>query len=95
MIPGKELILGLFAQTVRKNAKSRSSPAEAVLYIARNVFQSTKKAARLIQTGIAGPKEEIFPGNTIPIKGKNTLKRKSHFSSGEKNTLKYPDKGCW
>ena len=100
MAPGKELILGLFAQTATKNAKSRSSPAETVRYIARNAFQSAKKATCLTQTGITGPKKEIFPGNTVPIKGglkkgKNPLKRKSHFSIGGKNALKYPDKSCW
>ncbi len=46
------------AQTVRKNAKSLSSPAETVRYIARNVFQSArtkdvKKRAgsKLVQPG--------------------------------------------
>ena len=23
------------------------------------------------------------------------IREKSHFSNGEKNALKYPDKGCW
>jgi len=96
VVPGKELILGLFAQTATKNAKSRSSPVETVRYIARNAFQSAKEAACLRQTGITGPKKEIFPGSAIPIKGrlkkgKSPLTKRSHFSSGEKNALKYPE----
>ena len=100
MVPGKELILGLFAQTATKNAKSRSSQAETVQYIARNAFQSTKKATCLTQTGITGPKKKISPGNAVLIKGrlkkgKSPLKRRSHFLHVEKNALKYPDKDCW
>ena len=97
MVPGKELILGLFAQSATKNAKSHSSRAATVRYIARNVFQSAKQAACLTQTGITGSKKEIFPGNAILIKGrlkkgKNPLRRKSHFFTGEKNALKHQDK---
>ena len=96
MVAGKELILGLFAQTATKNAKSRSSPAETVRYIVRNAFQSAKKATCLTQTGITGPKKEIFPGNAVPIngrlkKGKSPLKRRSPFLHVQKNVLKYLD----
>ncbi len=87
MVPGKELILRLFAQTATKNVKARSSPATTVRYIARNVFQSTKKAARLAQTGISGLKKEIFPEDIVsikgrPKKGKSPLKIRSHFLHG-------------
>jgi hypothetical protein len=100
MVPGKELILGLFAQTVSKNAKSLLNRAVTVQYTARSAFQSAKKATRLTQIGITGPKKEIFPGNAIPIegrlkKGKSPLKRRSHFLHVEKNVFKYPDKSCW
>ena len=96
MVPGKELILGLFAQTAIRNAKSRSSPVQAAQYIARNAFQSAKQAPRLTQTEITDPLKEIFLGNTVPIKcrlekGKGPLKRRNHFLHVEKSVLKYLD----
>lgn len=92
VVPGKELILGLFAQTVTENVKSRSSPAQAVRYIARNAFQSAKETIYLTQAEIVGPKKEMLPGNAVPIKdrlqkGQSPLKRKSHLLCAEKNML--------
>ncbi len=94
MVSGKELILGLFAQTATRNAKSLLSPAETVRYIARNAFQGTKKATRLTQTGITGPKKEVLAGNAVSIKGtlkkaSRPLKRRNHLLPVEKNVLKY------
>ncbi len=81
---------------VRRVPNTPTSPAATVRYIARNAFQSAKKATRLTHTGITGPEKEIFPGNAIPIKGrlkkgKSPLKRRSHFLHVEKNVLKYPE----
>jgi hypothetical protein len=92
MVSGKELMLGLFAQNVRRNAKSLLNPGMTVRYTARIAFQSAKKATHLTQTGTTGPKKEIFPGNAVPIKdglkkGKSLLKRGSHFSPLHNTTL--------
>jgi len=81
MVTGKELILELFAQTAIKNVRFRSSPAQAVRYIARNAFQNAKQATRLTQIEITGPLK----------KGKSPPKRRNHFFHVEKNALKYLD----
>ena len=98
--PGKGLIPGLSAQTAKKNAKSRLSPAETVRYIARNALQSEKHEVHLTQTVITagitgiirvtGLKKEIFTGNAILVshalkKRKNPLKRRNHSLRAEKN----------
>ena len=78
--PGKEPIAGLFAQSVTKNVRSRSSRAATVRYIARNAFQNANRATGLTQGRVAGPEEEIFHEDAVSIKdepeeGKGTLKR--------------------
>ncbi len=92
MAPGKEPTRRLFVQNATESAKFRLSPAGTVRYIAAIAFQSAKKEALSMQTGITGLKEDTFPGNTVPIKdnlekGRISIKRRSHFLHVEKNVF--------
>jgi len=60
VVPGKELIPGLFAQTAAKNVKSRSSPAETVQYTARNVFRSAREAAARLKKRTTVSPEKVL-----------------------------------
>ena len=97
MVPGKELILRLFAQTATKNVKSRSSPAETVRYTARNVFRSTREAARLKKNTTVSPEKVILFKAAILIdngaaKTEALEKRRNQSFNDEKNVFKYLDK---
>ena len=97
MVQGKELILGLFAQTVIKNAKSRSNPAETVRYTARNVFRSAREAARLKKNTTVSPEKVILFKVAILIdngaaKTEALKKRRNQSFDDEKNVFKYLDK---
>ena len=82
------------AQSVRKNAKSLSSRAATVRYIARNAFQSASRGVTGLTHGrITGPEKEVFTRGAVSIKdrpeeGKRPLKRISHFLHIEKNVPK-------
>ena|GEM_PF-7125107 len=94
MVPGKGLILGLFAQTVTKNAKSRSSPAETVRYTARNVFRSAGEAARLKKNTTVSPEKVILFKSAILIdngaaKTEALEKRRNQSFGDEKNVFKF------
>ena len=49
---------------------------------------------------IIAPEKEGLIGNAILIESRaaeteGLSRKKSHFSTGEKNALKYPGKSCW
>ena len=90
VVPGKELILGLFAQTAKKNAKSLLNPVETVQYTARSVFQSAREAARSKKNTTPSPEKVILFKVTLLIdngaaKKEALKKRRNQSFEDEKN----------
>ncbi len=67
---GKERILGLFVQSVKRNAKFLLNLVEAVLYFVVNVLQEAINQMRTIEARIKGMKKEIFQEIADLVKGR-------------------------
>jgi len=80
IVPEEETLLKLFAQTVKKNARSLSNPAEAARYIVKSVFQNAKMAVLI---------------NGRRAKTEGPVKAGSRFFVDEKDVFKYLDKSSW
>ena len=92
MVSEKELLLGLFAQNVKKNAKFRLNPAETDRYIARNAFQGAREPTHLKKNTAVSPEKVILLEAAILINGREVKtealkKRKNRSFEDEKNVV--------